>query len=88
MRNSLLSFSLLVSSLTAFAVANGKAPVVFPVTLTWAQGAPDGFEREMIFVNNQMPGPALYLEEGDDVEVRFLLPGSFRKADRSDFSSL
>lgn len=68
MRNTFLSLGLLTSSLASFACANGKGPVVFPVTLTWAKGAPDGFEREMIFVNGQMPGPTLHLEEGDDVE--------------------
>lgn len=71
MRNIFLSFGLLAFSLASFASANyGKLPVIFPVTLTWAKGSPDGFEREMIFVNGQSPGPALILEEGDDVEVR------------------
>lgn len=80
MRNS-LSLCLLASSLASFACANNKAPVVFPVTLTWAKGAPDGFEREMIFVNGQMPGPTLSLEEGDDVEVGLISRGAFREAD-------
>jgi hypothetical protein len=70
MRNILLSFGLLASNLASFASANyGKPPVIFPVTLTWTKGSPDGFEREMIFVNGQSPGPALILDEGDDVEV-------------------
>jgi len=44
--------------------------VVFPVTLTWQKGAPDGFERDMIFTNGQYPGPTLNIQEGDNVEVR------------------
>ncbi len=44
--------------------------VVFPITLTWQKGAPDGFEREMIFMNGQYPGPTLNIQEGDNVEVR------------------
>ena len=42
--------------------------VVFPVTLTWQKGAPDGFERDMIFTNGQYPGPTLNIQEGDNVE--------------------
>jgi Multicopper oxidase len=70
MRNFFLSLGLLACSLASFASANyGKPPAVFPVTLTWAKGSPDGFEREMIFINGQSPGPTLNLDEGDDVEV-------------------
>ncbi|KAG4414496.1 hypothetical protein IFR04_012373 [Cadophora malorum] len=34
------------------------------------KGAPDGFERDMIFTNGQYPGPTLNIQEGDNVEVR------------------
>ncbi|KAG0652284.1 Conidial pigment biosynthesis oxidase abr2 [Hyphodiscus hymeniophilus] len=68
MRYSRFSLGLLVSSLATRAFAFGNVPVVFPVALTWGKGSPDGFERDMIFVNGQMPGPTLNLEEGDDVE--------------------
>lgn len=61
---SLLPLGFLAASLIDFALAT----VLFPVTLTWAKGAPDGFERDMIFVNGQMPGPTLNLDQGDDVE--------------------
>ena len=69
MIKSLSSLAVLVYSLASLTLAYAKAPVVFPVTLTWAEGAPDGFKREMIFMNGQMPGPTLHLVEGDDVEV-------------------
>jgi FtsP/CotA-like multicopper oxidase with cupredoxin domain len=49
---------------------NCTKTVIFPVTLTWETGAPDGFERKMIFTNGQFPGPLLSIEEGDNVEVR------------------
>jgi hypothetical protein len=72
------SLGLLAVSLASSALAG---TVFFPVTLTWERGAPDGFEREMIFVNGQMPGPTLNLEQGDDVEVGPVQTGSLRKAD-------
>ena len=87
MRNFFLSLGLLVCSLASFASANyGKAPVVFPVTLTWAKGSPDGFEREMIFINGQSPGPTLSLDEGDDVEVGSSEAENLGKADECSSS--
>jgi hypothetical protein len=80
MRNFFLSLGLLATSLTPFALGNkGKdCDVVFPIKLTWEKGAPDGFERDMIFMNGQFPGPALIIEEGDNVEVRrFQAAGRF-----------
>ncbi|KAI0015568.1 multicopper oxidase [Xylariomycetidae sp. FL0641] len=41
----------------------------FALTLTWEKGAPDGYEREMFKVNGQFPGPALEVDEGDNVVV-------------------
>jgi FtsP/CotA-like multicopper oxidase with cupredoxin domain len=67
MRVSFLSLSLLASSLASLAL--GQATVLFPITLTWGKGAPDGFERDMIFMNGQFPGPTLEMNEGDNVEV-------------------
>ena len=43
--------------------------VPFEITLTWADGAPDGNSRKMIYTNGQFPGPKLTLDYGDDVEV-------------------
>jgi FtsP/CotA-like multicopper oxidase with cupredoxin domain len=40
------------------------------LTITYAKGAPDGIERDMIFINGQFPGPDLIFDEGDDVVVR------------------
>ena len=42
----------------------------FSIELTWASGSPDGFQRQQILVNGQSPGPALVIDQYDDVEVR------------------
>ncbi|KAF2465641.1 uncharacterized protein BDR25DRAFT_295302 [Lindgomyces ingoldianus] len=41
----------------------------FTLELTWKIGAPDGYEREMIFINGQFPGPTLEIDQGDWVEI-------------------
>ncbi|KAE9376113.1 multicopper oxidase [Stipitochalara longipes BDJ] len=78
MRFSFLSVSLLATSLASLALGNEdcREIVRFPLTLTWEKGAPDGFERDMIFMNGQFPGPTLELKEGSYVEftVINLLP--------------
>ena len=61
---SLLAFS----SASILPDCNGK-PRFFELTLTWEKGAPDGFERDMIFTNGQFPGPTLEINQGDAVEV-------------------
>lgn len=43
--------------------------VHFDLNLTWQKGAPDGNARDMIFMNDQFPGPELRIDQGDDVEV-------------------
>jgi FtsP/CotA-like multicopper oxidase with cupredoxin domain len=43
---------------------------VFDLTLTWEKHAPDGFERDMILINGQFPGPLLEMDEDDYVEVK------------------
>ncbi len=65
MRISVVSLSLLATNLASLALGD----VVFPITLTWEKGAPDGFERDMVFINGQFPGPTLQINEGDNVEV-------------------
>jgi hypothetical protein len=47
------------------------AQVQFSLDLTWQRGAPNGVERDMIFINDQFPGPALIFDEGDEVTVCF-----------------
>lgn len=66
MRGSFSCLSLL-ASLGSLALVNART-AHFPVTLTWEKGSPDGFERDMILVNGQFPGPELHITEGDDVE--------------------
>lgn len=41
----------------------------FTLDLEWKTGSPDGFEREMIFINGQFPGPTLEIQQGDWVEI-------------------
>lgn len=47
----------------------GTEPRKFELTLTWEKHAPDGFERNMILINGQFPGPLMEINQGDDVEV-------------------
>jgi FtsP/CotA-like multicopper oxidase with cupredoxin domain len=42
--------------------------VSFEINLTWEDVAPDGFTRKAILTNGMLPGPPLYLDQGDDVE--------------------
>lgn len=64
MKGSFFGLSLL-ASLSSFVLGDN---VNFPITLTWATGSPDGFERNLIYVNGQFPGPTLNITEGDNVE--------------------
>lgn len=41
----------------------------FDLTLTWDKRAPDGFERDVILVNGQFPGPLLDMIQGQEVTV-------------------
>jgi len=60
------SFIFLLSSFAACALAGTSK---FTLDLTWGTGAPDGFEREMIFVNGKSPGPVLDIKQDDWVEI-------------------
>jgi FtsP/CotA-like multicopper oxidase with cupredoxin domain len=53
----------------SFATSALAATRNFKLELTWKVGSPDGFAREMIFVNNQFPGPALELTQDDWAEI-------------------
>jgi hypothetical protein len=61
----------LKSSLASLTLADDDCQEIvrFPITLTWEKGSPDGFERDMIFMNGQFPGPPLDINEGATVEV-------------------
>ncbi|KHN93909.1 Cupredoxin [Metarhizium album ARSEF 1941] len=37
--------------------------------ITWEEGAPNGQQRELIYINGRFPGPNLVWDEDDDVEV-------------------
>ncbi|KAL8397958.1 hypothetical protein RB594_004612 [Gaeumannomyces avenae] len=47
----------------------GDAPRRYKYTITWDKGSPDGFEREMAFVNGQFPGPLIEANQGDNIEI-------------------
>jgi hypothetical protein len=44
----------------------------FKLVLTWGKGAPDGFERDMIYTNGQYPGPLLDIPQDNWVEIEVL----------------
>jgi FtsP/CotA-like multicopper oxidase with cupredoxin domain len=50
--------------------------VHFKLELTWGKGSPDGFERDMIYINGQHPGPLLDICQNDwvEIEVSNLMP--------------
>lgn len=58
-----------LSAILELAALAQAAQVNFELDLTWQKGSPNGVEREMIFVNDQFPGPSLIMDEGDDVTV-------------------
>jgi FtsP/CotA-like multicopper oxidase with cupredoxin domain len=41
----------------------------FDLDLTWEVEAPDEFERWMVLVNKQFPGPTINIKRGDCVEI-------------------
>ena len=41
----------------------------FQLVLTWKSGAPDGYQRDMIYVNGQYPGPKIEVNQGDWVVI-------------------
>lgn len=59
--------------LIGFALAHNRN---FRLQLTWEKGSPDGFERDMVFINRKYPGPLLEAQQGEwvDVEVVNNLP--------------
>lgn len=67
----MFSSSLLLGSVLAAGSLVNAATRQFSIEASWATGAPDGFERQVILVNGTSPGPALIVDQGDDVEVRF-----------------
>lgn len=63
---------LLLSLSFSFAAAILAKTSSFKLELSWDKGAPDGYERDMIFINGQYPGPALEITQGDWVEIEVL----------------
>ncbi|KAF7185514.1 Laccase abr2 [Pseudocercospora fuligena] len=64
----MFSSSLLLGSVLAAGSLVNAATRQFSIEASWATGAPDGFERQVILVNGTSPGPALIVDQGDDVE--------------------
>ncbi|KAK7179955.1 multicopper oxidase [Paraphaeosphaeria sporulosa] len=52
-----------------FLAAYAAAESYYTLELTWTKGSPDGFERDMILINGQFPGPHIELEQGDWAEI-------------------
>ena len=65
----MLSLLTLCLSLAAVVTAGQSH---FKLELTFGSGTPDGFERDMVFINGQHPGPLLEVEQGDWVEIEIL----------------
>ncbi|KAJ8119084.1 hypothetical protein OPT61_g78 [Boeremia exigua] len=67
-----IRFFAMLSSLIlclSFAAAAFAGQCNFNLELTYGKGSPDGYERDMIFINGQYPGPHLEIQQGDWVEV-------------------
>lgn len=62
-------FSRLLLACTAVLTLAEAKTVKKTLRVTYGQGAPDGITRDMIFINDQFPGPDLVFDEGDDVVV-------------------
>lgn len=62
----MLSFLTLCFSLAAVTLAS---QCNFKLELTVGRGSPDGYERDMIFINGQYPGPLLEINQDDWVEI-------------------
>lgn len=62
----MISYFALWLSFTTYALAS---TCHFTLELTWKIGSPDGFEREMILINDQFPGPLLEVQQDEWVEV-------------------
>ncbi|KAJ8097160.1 multicopper oxidase-domain-containing protein [Lipomyces tetrasporus] len=53
-----------------FAIRNSDAALrSYNLTIHSEHRAPDGVSREVYLINNQLPGPLIEAEEGDDLEV-------------------
>src|SRR5450755_3734662 len=57
------------SSLAVPTSSHSPSHVRFELDLTWEPFNPDGFTRNTILMNGQLPGPPLEVDEGDNVEV-------------------
>ncbi|KAI4632662.1 hypothetical protein J4E80_000019 [Alternaria sp. BMP 0032] len=48
---------------------NTGKTVKYHLTISNATGAPDGFERPILLINGQTPGPTILADWGDDLEI-------------------
>lgn len=95
-----IKWSLLTILATVAVVQASK--VHYNLDLTWDTGAPNGVEREMIFINGRFPGPPLIMKQGDEITVgrrcifaitdthpsRSMWPTTFRSTHLSIFMEL
>ncbi|KAF1931350.1 multicopper oxidase [Didymella exigua CBS 183.55] len=73
----MLSVFTLCLSLAAVALAGHGH---FKLELTWGPGSPDGYTRDMIFINGQYPGPLLELQQDDWIEIEVVNSMSFNSS--------
>jgi FtsP/CotA-like multicopper oxidase with cupredoxin domain len=62
----------LLTSFLFFAAVTFAGQCHFKLELTFGPGSPDGFDRDMIFINGQFPGPLLEIQQDDWVEIEVL----------------
>ena len=62
-------FLVIILSSCLFYSTAWTAHVKKTLRFTWAEGAPNGQSRHLIYTNGQFPGPPLIFTEGDDAEV-------------------
>lgn len=54
---------------TGFVISNQSQLREFTFNITQALAAPDGYEKPMILINNQFPGPLIEANTGDTIRV-------------------
>ncbi len=68
----MLLFQILVSAQAFLLAVEGKL-AQHTLDLTWDVAAPDENPRNMVLTNGAFPGPQLFFDENDDVEVGHLI---------------
>ncbi|EME78508.1 uncharacterized protein MYCFIDRAFT_190769 [Pseudocercospora fijiensis CIRAD86] len=70
----MLSASSVLACALALCSYTSAKTVYFAIEVAWGQVAPDGYSRAGILVNGTSPGPALIVDQDDDVQVCMIFP--------------